>query len=505
MNKSSRTDNAIKNTKITLICYIIYLISSFICRTILTKKLGAEYLGIGGLFSNILTILSFAELGIGSTLVYRLYKPFENEEYNKINCYLQLFKKIYRFIMLFILVAGICVIPFLKYLVDAPNIKESITTLYLLYLIQAVTSYFFIYKKTILTADQKDYIVTLFNEIVNVIMNIIQCLILIFIKSYIAYLIVSIICSIINNIICSWYVDKKYTFLKDKTDEKISKEDLEKLKKDTKGLVMTKVASTAFTGTDNIFISSFIGIKYVGIISNYTLILTIVNTLMNKIFSSITASVGNFAISKNNGEEIEKIFFKMFFINTAMYSYICVGLAIFIGEFVTKYWCGMDFDLNYTIILLLMIELYLRSIHYPLYITRNALGLFSQYRMIFVLAATMNIVLDFILVRPFGLLGLIVSTIICRCICYVTDIYVVYKYGLKKTSRDYYIRILKWIIFTLIFYIISLIVYNSFEINFWFFIIKIIIISIIYLIWIMIFYGKNSEMKYFIDLLIDKI
>ena len=124
MVEESRTNNVIKNTSVTIICHIIFLISSFICRTIFSKKLGTEYLGIGGLFSNILTILSFAELGLGSSLVYRLYKPFAEEDYNKINLYLKLYKKIYNVIIFVILLLGISIIPLLKYLVMLLMLKK---------------------------------------------------------------------------------------------------------------------------------------------------------------------------------------------------------------------------------------------------------------------------------------------------------------------------------------------------------------------------------------------
>ena len=432
MKKESRTDNVIKNTKITILCHIVFLVCSFVCRTVFTKKLGAEYLGISGLFSNILTILSFAELGLGSTLVYRLYKPFAEDDYNKINLYVKLYKKIYNVIIIIILIVGLAIIPFLKYLVEAPNVKESLILLYLLYLSQTVSSYLFVYKKTLLTANQKDYIVSIFNEVTNVLMNIIQCIILIFFKDFVLYLMIAIIFGIINNIACSIYVDRKYHFLKNNVSGQLSKDEINKLKKDTKGLMMTKVASTAFSGTDNIFISSYIGIKYVGILSNYTLILTTVNVLMNKIFSSITASVGNLAVSDENANKTESVLFKMFFINTAMYSYICIGLALLIGEFVTMFWLNNDFYLSSIIIILTIFELYIRAIHYPLYTTRNAFGLFSQCRFIFVLSAILNIILDFILVKPLGIAGLIIATIICRGITYVTDIYVIYKYGFKK-------------------------------------------------------------------------
>lgn len=506
MKEESRTNNVIKNTSVTITCHIIFLVSTFICRTIFTKMLGAEYLGIGGLFTNILTILSFAELGLGSTLVYRLYKPLAEKDENKIAIYIKLYKKIYNIIIVIILIAGIAVVPFLKYLVSAPNVKENIVLLYLLYLLQTITSYLFVYKKSLLTADQKDYIVTVFSEVTNVIMNIAQCIILIFYKNFVLYCVIAIVFGLINNIACSIYVDKKYKFVKTKTSNSLSKEEINGLKKDAKGLVMTKVASTAFSGTDNIFISSFIGIEYVGILSNYTMILTVVNGMMNKIFSSITASVGNLAVSKDNSEKTENVLFKMFFLNTAIYSYICIGMMLLIGEFVTGIWLSSKYYLSYSIIILVVLELFLRSIHYPLYTTRNALGMFSQYRIIFVIAAILNIILDFLLVKPFGIAGLIIATIICRGITYITDIYVVYKYGFKTSCLKYYKILLKWFCFLLICYTISyLIIRNITTVSLLFLVIKILIITIIYSLFFLLFFAKTEDMKYFIDLFKNKI
>lgn len=506
MKKNSRTDNAIKNTKITILCHVIFLICSFICRTIFTKKLGAEYLGIGGLFANILTLLSFAELGLGSTLVYRLYKPFAEEDYNKINLYLKLYKKIYSIIIIVISVVGLAIIPFLKYLVEAPDVKESLILLYLLYLSQTIASYLFVYKKTLLTANQKDYIVSLFNELFNVIMNVVQCVILIFFQDFILYILAAIICGIANNIACSIYVEKKYKFLKDEVQGKLSKEEVDVLKKDTKGLMMTKIASTAFNGTDNIFISSFIGIRFVGILSNYTLVLTTINGLMNKVFSSVTASIGNLVASSEDRDKTENVLLKMFFLNTAMYSYICVGLTLLIGEFVTQYWVGNDFFLENAVIILAIFELYIRSIHYPIYTTRNALGLFSQYRIVFVLAAILNILLDFVLVKPLGIAGLIIATIICRGVTYIIDIYVVYKFGFNKSPKKYYCNLIKWVIFAILCYVISLFTINFVtEISILFFIIRIIIITFIYWLLFIIVFGKNEETKYYINLIKNNV
>ena len=167
--KKGRTNSAVKNSTITLGCQFIFLIMSFICRTVFTKTLGAEYLGVSGLFSNILTILSFAELGIGTALVYRMYKPLAENDYKKLKLYVKLYKKIYTIIIIVISIVGIAIIPLLPYLVTAPNVKESITILYILYLLQTIVSYVCVYKKSILIAESKTLFVMPFKvERINV-------------------------------------------------------------------------------------------------------------------------------------------------------------------------------------------------------------------------------------------------------------------------------------------------------------------------------------------------
>lgn len=138
------------NSIVTLLCQMAYLIVSFICRTIFTNSLGAEYLGISGLFSNILTILSFAELGIGNALVYRMYTPLEKNDREKMIEYMRLYKKIYHLIIGVILFVGLLLIPFIPSMVVAPNVKENVSLLYILYLGQTLVTYILVYKKQFL-------------------------------------------------------------------------------------------------------------------------------------------------------------------------------------------------------------------------------------------------------------------------------------------------------------------------------------------------------------------
>lgn len=502
MDVNSRTGKAIRNTFVTTGCQVAYLIASFVCRTIFTNMLGKEYLGISGLFTNILTILSFAELGMGSALVYRLYAPLASGNRERVRLFMQLYRKIYLTIITVIAVLGIALIPFLEYLVKAPNVKEDLKLLYCLYLANTIVSYVFVYKKSLLIADQKDYIVSLFTQAFNLVMNVIQCVLLILTHNFVLYCITGIGCSLLNNIVCSEYVNRHYRYLSELVSGKLDREDTEGLVKDVKGLLLTKISETTFNGTDNIFISVFIGIDYVGILSNYTLLLTTVNTLMNKVFGSITAIIGNLTVSKDSDtEHTETVLKRMFFLNTAIYGYLCVGMLLLTREFVTKIWLSEEYTLPMMLVALAIVELFFRSIHYPLYITRNAMGFFSQYNWLFLVAAFMNLLLDYLLVKPLGMSGLYIATILCRGLTYLVDIYVVYHIGFKKSPINYILLIGKWVVFLAVSTVIS---YQAVLLialgGIGGFIIRIFVITVVYGMLFLCIYGRSEEWRYYLQL-----
>lgn len=188
-------------------------------------------------------------------------------------------------------------VPFIPSIIIAPNVKENVTLLYILYLAQTLVTYVFVYKKSILIADQKSYIVNICTQMFNLGMNIAQCVFLVVTHNFVIYCILNIVFNLANNIVCSYYADKQYPYLRKASNLKLSSEEIKNLFKDVKGLLLTKIASTAFSGTDNIFISTFIGIRYVGILSNYTVLSSIVNSVLNQIFDAITASIGNLVVT----------------------------------------------------------------------------------------------------------------------------------------------------------------------------------------------------------------
>lgn len=163
--QNSRANKALKNVSITTLCQIMYILVSFVCRTVFTKTLGAEYLGVNGLFSNVLTMLSFVDLGMGSALVYKMYKPLAMNDEHMLCVYIRFYKKVYIGIAIVVAIIGLGLIPFLNNIVNAPNIDTSIIVLYLLFLLDTIISYLYAYKKSILIADQKNYIVAIYTQI----------------------------------------------------------------------------------------------------------------------------------------------------------------------------------------------------------------------------------------------------------------------------------------------------------------------------------------------------
>ena len=227
MTGNSRADKSIKNTIVALAEQGIYTVMSFVCRTVFIYSLGKTYLGFNGLFSDILSLLSLAELGVGTAILYSMYKPAAQGEHKKVAALLNLYKKVYNSIGVVITVVGLCLTPFLKYLIsDVPDMRE-VPIIYILYLLNTTASYFFVYKKSILITDQKNYVASLTYICTTTIQNILQIVFLLLTHDFIIYLLIQIISTLTSNIIIAVYVDKPYLYLKKYRDEQLSKEDKE--------------------------------------------------------------------------------------------------------------------------------------------------------------------------------------------------------------------------------------------------------------------------------------
>ena len=497
-----RTNNSIKNTIGSMAANISIIIIGVIAQAIFIKILGTEYLGINGLFTNIISMLGIVELGIGSAIVYNLYKPIAENNISLIKSLMNFYKKSYRLIGIIVLILGICIMPFLNSFVGNLTIDINIKVVYLLFIIDIVCSYFLSYKRSILVANQKNYLINIVHIIYTILLNVFQLFILYLTKNYYLYLIIKIVMRILENIVITIIANKKYSYLKEKDILPLDKDIEKDIFKKIKALFFHKIGSFIVLGSDNIIISKFLGIIQVGLYSNYYLIINAVQTLFTQIISSSTASVGNLLVICNK-EDNFKVFKRIRFLNFWLTCFTGISIFIIIESFITI-WIGSKYILSELVLMVLIIEYYQKSMRSSYATFKEAAGIFHEDRFVPLVESTLNIVFSIILLNIFGLAGVFMGTIISGfalwCYSYPKFVY-------KKIFDKKYINYIKetlgyivlFILIASITYIISkLLIFNNLYIQL---LINILICIIIPNILMIIVFYKTDEFKYFTHLL----
>lgn len=494
--EKSRTKNSFLNGVIGSGSQIISTILNFIVRTIFIYSLSNEYLGINGLFTNILMVLNFAELGFGSAIVYHLYKPVAFDDKEKIKSFVKFYKKVYLVIGLIVFVLGILVIPLMPYLINGEvNIKESLVLIYLLFLAETLVTYFFGYKRSVLLVYEKNYVNNLSDLIFSIIKSIVQVFILIFTHNYILYLIVYVSSIVFSNIYITIYVNKKYPFLKDKKVKKLEQSEVKKIWDNVKSLVVFKVGTVVLKGTDNIMISMLIGITLVGIYSNYSLVISAISGVMWTFLTGFTGSVGNLNANSRK-EKKEEVFNKVLFVSVLLYGFACVCLGNLLSLFIVV-WIGEDYLLDDITVLFLMITLYLNGLNFPQNVYRDTLGLFKEGKLVPLISAILNIALSILLGLLMGIQGIFLATILsilATTFWYMPS--VIYK---KIFDKDIWAYFKKVGIFTLPFIISYIVIYLVLSLipgtSILYFILKVIITLIIFSVISILMLRNTDEYK----------
>lgn len=499
-----RTRNSIINTLVSTVMSVVTILIGFIPQKVFISIIGTEYLGLNGLFNNILSILSVAELGFGTAIVFNLYRPIAENDTDKINKLLCYYKKIYFYVFICVSILGLIILPFIPYIVGKTSIV-NLRFLFLLALIEVSVSYLLTYKRSILYADQKNYIVNIVHIIYVIILNVSQICVLITTKNYILYLLIKIICRILENIVINMYVNKKYKYLQNTSD------DLDDLTKDNitskvKGLLFHNIGAAMVQGTDNILISNMFGIVKVGLYSNYFIITNAINSLITQIFQSITSSVGNLLIEEDS-DKIYSIYKNMLFLNAYIYTVASICIMCGISDFI-KIWLGDSYLLDFNVLMWIVISFFITGMKKTNSTFKNAAGIFYEDRFVPIFEAIVNIVMSIVFGKLFGLSGIFMGTITSSffLILYSYPI-LVYKNLFHKNYFSYFIDNFKYftlfgVINILNYYLSQYIIFVNPLITFVVkMIVSIINVSLVYLI---IFY-KSNEVYYYRDILIKSL
>lgn len=492
----SRLKNSVRNGFWGAFSNIAITIINFIVRTIFIKVLGNEYLGINGLFTNILYVLNFAELGFGSAIVYNLYKPVADNDKERIKTLIDLYKKIYRIIGYIVLILGLMVIPFMGYIInERPNIKESLTFIYILYLLETCGTYFLGYKRSILLVNQENYVSSIITLISSIVKSLVQIVVLLLTHNYIIYLTVYILSTLFTELFIIIYVNKTYPFLRERNVIKATNEEIKKIFSNVKSLFLYKLGNTVLSGTDNIILSMIVGINAVGLYSNYSLIITAVSGVLWNLLSGLTGSIGNLNVYKEKDKQ-KNIFEEVLFVSCLLYGFGMICVCLLINPFIVI-WIGNEYLIPQVTVIYLVIVCYLRGIVYPTNAYRDTLGLFKEGKLIPLISAIINIILSFGLGYKMGMDGIFLATLIS--ILTTTFWYmpkVIYNQIFKISCREYFKKLC---IFTLPFILSYIICINLFKFisstSFIMLIIRGIIVLVITLLLFIIIECKQREFK----------
>lgn len=485
-----RIKNSIRNIAYRLISQIASILLKFVSRTIFIYVLGVEYLGINGLFSEILQMLSLADLGFGTAMVFSMYKPLADHDEKRLTQLVALYKKIYTIIAVAITIIGVSLVPFLKYLVNLDENIPHIKIYYLLYLANTVSSYLVVYKTCILNADQKNYIVSKYNTIFNFFSLAATSTVLIVTRNFMIYLFAQVAVTYMNNFYVSNIAEKHYPYIKN-TVEKLPKEEAKQIFENVKSVFVYKVANTLVGSTDNTLISVLIGTIAVGFYSNYCMIINNITLFINIIFSSVTASIGNMVVNTDKKKNYA-VYRIMQFVSFVLSS-IAIAVTYLVINDLIYVWLGEKFVLEPIISLAIVVNMYFSIILMPIWSYREATGMYLQTKYVMVATAIVNLVVSIILGKILGLAGILFATSIARLSTYFWyEPKLLFKQFFDEKVWNYYKEIAKNIIVTIIVVIICLLTFQRFEVVNWkTFFVKVIGVSLESAFLAVMFYHKD--------------
>lgn len=421
--------NAVRNALTNIFGQVLILVLNFISRKIFLLILNTNYLGISGLFSSVITMLSLAELGMGTAITFSLYKPLVDKDNELILSLMSLYKKVYRFIGIFILVIGAAITPLVMYMTEVEIEIPHLKWIYILFVVNASISYFYSYNRTLIVADQKEYRLAAIDYVSKLALIFFQMAILVLTKNYILYLFVQIAMTFVQNYLVYQKVRKLYPILLSSDVKQIPGRVLEEIKKNTLAMMMYKLAVVIVSGTDNLIISKSLGTIWVGLYSNYSMVILSVQTICSKMVSSVTASIGNI-VAEGNTERSYQVYEVMQYVCFVVYGMCTVVLFVLLNPFVALF-LGEEYLISNSTIAAVLVNFYLLGMQGASSSLRDAQGIFWQGKLRPLAQGILNLVISLILVFFMkNLTAVFLGTVISRVMTVTWfEPYAVHKYG----------------------------------------------------------------------------
>lgn len=440
---------AIKSSAIGLGAKLLAMVLSIISTRLFVHYLGIEIKGISGLLSNILSLLKLAEMGIGTAIIYALYQPIVDKKIEEIKSLMHFYKKAYRSIGLLVLGIGCVVSLFLKFFVEETSYSwVYIYIIFFFQLFESVSTYMLgAYKRNLLYADQKQYVATFIDALVNTVFVLIRMLIIVVFHSYLLYLFLQLLQTILSNIIIGNVVDRKYPYLRDKDIAPYDK--MPELLGNVKNVIAGRIGGVVYNSTDNIIISKTVGVIAVGYMTNYYTIKNLIKTLTSAITDPIRPMIGNYIREYEDIDKSYQLFLSYTFIRSCIANVVVVGVVVLMNPFIDL-WLGKGYTLSVYIPILLAMDMYIDLVHSPAWEYMNVLGYFKYDKNMSYVGAAINLAISIILAIYMGISGVLLGTVIAQMYYWVARAHVVFKHYFKSGLVTYVYRCMSYTIVTVV-------------------------------------------------------
>lgn len=436
----NRTKNTIKGTFSGLINKAITIFGSFLVQTVVVKVMGLQYAGLNNLFTSILSVLSLAELGIGAAIVFAMYKPVADDDVNKINALLHYFKKFYFCVSFVILLVGIFIIPFIPSFIagDYPD-TINLTTLYLIYLLNAVISYLPpAYYSSIPSAHQRRDIITNSISIVRIIQYSSQVLFLLLFKNYYVFAFIFALSSFLINAFVAIVTIKKYPQFKPSGD--ITNEEKKDIKSRILSLFGHELGGKIIISSDSIVVSAILGVTVLGVFSNYHYIFSSLASVLDIIRASLVAGIGNKLI-RDSIETNHTFFNTTTFVWIGIVTWFAACMLCLYQDFITL-WVGGEMLLDFPVVILIVVYFYCWQFRTMGLTFKDASGLWRSDWFKPYIAVVINVAFNIgltILIKNVS--GVLIPTIfIMLFIYYPIETIVIYKHIFKKKPYSFFLK-----------------------------------------------------------------
>ena len=452
-SRDSRTVNVALNTIWALASQMALVMLGIFSRKIFLDYLGIELLGVNSLFADVLVLFSFADLGFGAAIMFSMYKPIAEADDEKVSSLLLLYRTIYRYVIVVLIIMSLSFVPFLQYIKTGIPVGE-LTIYYIFFQITNIAEYVWAYRESYVIACQHERELTIANLLYGVIIRIVQIIGIVIFADFILYLTVGLFGVAIKKVAINYYIKRKYPVTCIYNAKELDKNERKEIMHKSLALVVTRIGNLVINQTDSLIVSYMINVTQWGLASNYLIIKKALFTISDKIYSGILPSMGNLVAENQNDRELQT-FLKYDFLNAWMHTFFFIALACLSNLFIRLFF-GQQATLSNVFVFVFFFASFIDGLRSPMSLMREASGLFEQDKWCITLAAIVNVVFSIPLAHIWGLVGVYIGTICAMTALHITRTLVLFNQGkYEMTALKYYYLLIKHIFVGVVLYMFT--------------------------------------------------